>query len=254
MCRLFIGLTFGVLEPAFLLLVLFACFYAARRQHGDDDDYDGADGGGAGGAGGGDAPRPNLFILALTVGLTLPMCAAQVFAALFSRVITQLRYHEDLMREFFAASVGVPDAMACPPEERVRAVVPLARARRGAVDGGASSASAPRCDGGEGRPARQPPNNLSTDTSASLNNLNPKQPIENESGQPQLRRLRLPGVLDAHLGGVRRRLPAGAVGGRRRDRARRDQPHARAARARAAGVWGGVGMRQACVVCALCRP
>lgn len=67
MCRLFIGLTFGFLEPAFLLLVLFSCMYTMQRQSEEV------------------GPNPNLFIFALTVGLTLPMCAAQVFAALFSR-------------------------------------------------------------------------------------------------------------------------------------------------------------------------
>ncbi|KAI8470397.1 MAG: hypothetical protein J3K34DRAFT_521407 [Monoraphidium minutum] len=99
MCRLHIGLTFGVLEPAFLLLVLFSCMYTVHK-HSDEV-----------------GPNPNLFIFALTVGLTLPMCAAQVFAALFSRIITQLRYHEDLMKEFFAASISVSDVM-CPPEQR----------------------------------------------------------------------------------------------------------------------------------------
>jgi hypothetical protein len=37
-------------------------------------------------------------------------------------IITQLRYHEDLMKEFFAASIGVSDAM-CPPDARVRGCV-----------------------------------------------------------------------------------------------------------------------------------
>ncbi|KIZ05681.1 hypothetical protein MNEG_2279 [Monoraphidium neglectum] len=99
MCRLYIGLTFGFLEPAFLLLVLFSCMYTVHK-HSEDV-----------------GPNPNLFIFALTVGLTLPMCAAQVFAALFSRIITQLRYHEDLMKEFFAASIDVSDVM-CPPDDR----------------------------------------------------------------------------------------------------------------------------------------
>lgn len=67
MCRLYIGLTFGFLEPAFLLLVLFSCMYTVHRNSEEV------------------GPNPNLFIFALTVGLTLPMCAAQVFAALFSR-------------------------------------------------------------------------------------------------------------------------------------------------------------------------
>jgi hypothetical protein len=67
MCRLYIGLTFGVLEPAFLLLVLFSCMYTVHKQREEV------------------GPSPNLFIFALTLGLTLPMCAAQVFAALFSR-------------------------------------------------------------------------------------------------------------------------------------------------------------------------
>lgn len=67
MCRLHIGLTFGFLEPAFLLLVLFSLMYTVNK-HSEEA-----------------GPNPNLFIFALTVGLTLPMCAAQVFAALFSR-------------------------------------------------------------------------------------------------------------------------------------------------------------------------
>lgn len=66
-CRLYIGLSFGLLEPSFLLLVLFACMYTVHKHTSDP------------------GSNPNLFIFALTVGLTLPMCAAQVFAALFSR-------------------------------------------------------------------------------------------------------------------------------------------------------------------------
>ena len=34
MCRLYIGLTFGFLEPAFLLLVLFACMYTGEGGMG----------------------------------------------------------------------------------------------------------------------------------------------------------------------------------------------------------------------------
>jgi hypothetical protein len=67
-CRLYIGLSFGLLEPSFLLLVLFACMYTVHKHTQGDP-----------------GSNPNLFIFALTVGLTLPMCAAQVFAALFSR-------------------------------------------------------------------------------------------------------------------------------------------------------------------------
>lgn len=96
MCRLYIGLSFGLLEPAFLLLVLFSCMYTVHKHTNDP------------------SSNPNLFIFALTVGLTLPMCAAQVFAALFSRIITQLQYHEELMKEFFGASVDVPEM--CPPD------------------------------------------------------------------------------------------------------------------------------------------
>jgi hypothetical protein len=66
--RLYIGLSFGLLEPSFLLLVLFACSHSVSK-HSDPGD------------------NPNLFITALTLGLTLPMCAVQVFAALFSRCV-----------------------------------------------------------------------------------------------------------------------------------------------------------------------
>ncbi len=65
-CRAYIALSLGLLEPSFLLLVLFSSSFAVNRRGASPD-------------------NPNLFILALTVGLTLPMCAAQVFAALFSR-------------------------------------------------------------------------------------------------------------------------------------------------------------------------
>jgi uncharacterized membrane protein YczE len=60
-------LSFGLLEPSFLLLVLFSCMYTVHKHTSEP------------------GSNPNLFIFALTVGLTLPMCAAQVFAALFSR-------------------------------------------------------------------------------------------------------------------------------------------------------------------------
>ncbi|KAF6260319.1 hypothetical protein COO60DRAFT_1685454 [Scenedesmus sp. NREL 46B-D3] len=96
--KLYIGLSFGLLEPSFLLLVLFACMYTVHKHTQGDP-----------------GSNPNLFIFALTVGLTLPMCAAQVFAALFSRIMTQLRYNEELMFKFFAASQPVGDVM-CPLE------------------------------------------------------------------------------------------------------------------------------------------
>jgi hypothetical protein len=65
--RLYIGLSFGLLEPSFLLLVLFACSHMVHKHASEP------------------GSSPNLFIVALTAGLTLPMCAVQVFAALFSR-------------------------------------------------------------------------------------------------------------------------------------------------------------------------
>lgn len=108
--RLYIGLSFGLLEPSLLLLVLFAVTYSC--QPGQAAAAAGA-GGGGGGGGGDPGSNPNLFIFALTLGLTLPMCAAQVFAALFSRIMTQLRYNEQLMFRFFAASASVPEVRLC---------------------------------------------------------------------------------------------------------------------------------------------
>jgi hypothetical protein len=53
---------------------------------------------------------PNVLVVSLAAGLTLPVAAAQAVAALFSRVITQLRYGESAMARFFAASVPVSAA------------------------------------------------------------------------------------------------------------------------------------------------
>jgi hypothetical protein len=55
---------------------------------------------------------PNVLIVSMAAGLTLPVAAAQAVAALFSRVITQLRYAESAMARFFAASVPVSAACA----------------------------------------------------------------------------------------------------------------------------------------------
>jgi hypothetical protein len=92
MCRLYIGVSFGLLEPAFLLMVLFSCMYSVTPHQPPSD-----------------TSSPNLNIFGLAVGLTIPMCAAQVFAALFSKIITQLRYHELLLSQFFKASYPVPE-------------------------------------------------------------------------------------------------------------------------------------------------
>ena len=67
---MYIGLSFGLLEPSFLLLVLFACSHMVHKHAANEP-----------------GSNPNLFIFTLTVGLTLPMCAVQVFAALFSRCV-----------------------------------------------------------------------------------------------------------------------------------------------------------------------
>jgi hypothetical protein len=53
-----------------------------------------------------------VLVVSLAAGLTLPVAAAQAVAALFSRVITQLRYAESAMARFFAASVPVSAACA----------------------------------------------------------------------------------------------------------------------------------------------
>jgi hypothetical protein len=68
---------------------------------------------GASGAGSSSRPwlsGPNVLVVSLAAGLTLPVAAAQAVAALFSRVITQLRYGESAMARFFAASVPVSSA------------------------------------------------------------------------------------------------------------------------------------------------
>ncbi len=127
--RLYIGLSFGLLEPSLLLLVLFAVTYSC--QPGQAAAAAGA-GGGGGGGGGDPGSNPNLFIFALTLGLTLPMCAAQVFAALFSRIMTQLRYNEQLMFRFFAASASVPEVRLCVYWEG-GGCLPLGSGRRAAI-------------------------------------------------------------------------------------------------------------------------
>jgi hypothetical protein len=99
MCRLYIGVSFGLLEPAFLLMVLFSCIYSVTPHQPPSE-----------------TSSPNLNIFALAVGLTIPMCAAQVFAALFSKIITQLRYHELLLSQFFKASYPV-QPQQCPGDE-----------------------------------------------------------------------------------------------------------------------------------------
>jgi hypothetical protein len=100
MCRLYIGLTFGFLEPAFLLLVLFACMYTVQR-HSEEV-----------------GPNPNLFIFALTVGLTLPMCAAQVFAALFSRCARRGVRRLHLRRAGPGVAWARPTGSGAPPRRR----------------------------------------------------------------------------------------------------------------------------------------
>lgn len=103
-CRVYIAVVFGLLEPLFLLIVLFSCTYTLLRPQDSGKQ------------------NPNLRIFKTTACLTFPMCVAQVVAALFSRVVTQLQYYQPVLQMFFAASATVP-AKYCPVESGDNCVV-----------------------------------------------------------------------------------------------------------------------------------
>ncbi len=65
-CRVYIAATYGVFEPAFLLLALFACMYSIQSRDSTSS--------------------PNFSIVLFSAGFSLPSCAAQLVAALFTRI------------------------------------------------------------------------------------------------------------------------------------------------------------------------
>ncbi|GAX81263.1 hypothetical protein CEUSTIGMA_g8695.t1 [Chlamydomonas eustigma] len=83
MCRLFIAIQFGFLEPSFLLLALFSCVYSVQGH--------------------GARSHPNSNIVFFALGLSLPFCAGQIIAGLFSKVFV-FDYSNRISYTFFSTS------------------------------------------------------------------------------------------------------------------------------------------------------
>ncbi|KAG2446792.1 hypothetical protein HYH02_008352 [Chlamydomonas schloesseri] len=66
LCRVYIAATYGIFEPGFLLLALFACLYSVQGRDS--------------------AKNPNFNIVLFAAGFSLPSLAAQLVAALFTRI------------------------------------------------------------------------------------------------------------------------------------------------------------------------
>lgn len=80
LCRLYLAFCLGVCEPAFLLLGLFSCLYSLQMT---------------------DSKRDPNSIMIYALGFTVPTCAAQVFAAMFTRIVDDLNYEESVHSRFF---------------------------------------------------------------------------------------------------------------------------------------------------------
>jgi hypothetical protein len=80
LCRLYLAVGLGVCEPVFLLLALFSCLYSLQITDNKRD--------------------PNT-IMVYALGFTVPTCAAQVFAAMFTRIVDDLDYAASVHSRFF---------------------------------------------------------------------------------------------------------------------------------------------------------
>ncbi|PNH00585.1 hypothetical protein TSOC_013587, partial [Tetrabaena socialis] len=81
-CRVYIAATYGIFEPAFLLLSLFACLYSVQGRDS--------------------ARNPNLSIVLFSAAFSLPSAAAQLVAALFTRIFDMDYSNSRMQRLLFA--------------------------------------------------------------------------------------------------------------------------------------------------------
>ncbi|GIL83473.1 hypothetical protein Vretimale_11162 [Volvox reticuliferus] len=82
-CRVYIAATYGVFEPGFLLLALFACLYSVQGRDS--------------------AKHPNFNIVLFSAAFSLPSCAAQLVAALFTRIVDLNYSRNRMLGRLFAA-------------------------------------------------------------------------------------------------------------------------------------------------------
>ena len=80
-CRLFVGICYGVFEPAFLLLALFSCVFVLQGK---------------------EEASQNMSIVLFALGFTLPVCAAQVLCAIFTHVIESSAFGSWIYMTFFS--------------------------------------------------------------------------------------------------------------------------------------------------------
>lgn len=81
LCRIFVGICFGIFEPVFLLLSLFSCIFV--MQGSEEANY-------------------NFTIALFALGFTLPVCAAQVLCAIFTTVIQSSAFGSWIYMSFFS--------------------------------------------------------------------------------------------------------------------------------------------------------
>lgn len=96
-CRVYIAATYGIFEPAFLLLALFACHYSVQGRES--------------------TKNPNFNIVLFSAGFSLPSCAGQLVAALFTRIF-QLDYGGSHMLTILFSTADTSLAEHCPPDTR----------------------------------------------------------------------------------------------------------------------------------------
>ena len=96
-CRVYTAATYGVFEPAFLLLALFALLYSVQGRES--------------------SPNPNFNIVLFSAGFSLPTCAAQLVAALFTRIFDLNYAGSHLLRMLFSTQ-DTSLQEHCPPNTR----------------------------------------------------------------------------------------------------------------------------------------
>ncbi|EFJ45316.1 hypothetical protein VOLCADRAFT_94410 [Volvox carteri f. nagariensis] len=83
LCRVYIAATYGVFEPGFLLLALFACLYSVQGRDS--------------------SKHPNFNIVVFSTALSLPSCAIQLVAALFTRIFDLNYANNRMLGRLFSA-------------------------------------------------------------------------------------------------------------------------------------------------------
>mmetsp|Transcript_8921 Transcript_8921/g.19032 ORF Transcript_8921/g.19032 Transcript_8921/m.19032 type:complete len:400 (+) Transcript_8921:624-1823(+) len=91
-CRAYTALAYGLFEPSFLLLALFACIYSLQGKAS--------------------SVHPNFNIVFFSLGFSLPTCAAQLVCALFTRIF-DLDYSTWLFHTFFS-TYDMSQTQYCP--------------------------------------------------------------------------------------------------------------------------------------------